>query len=150
PDFPAVAHSTIEAVVEYACKQTDLPIFVGGKSFGGRMSSQWMAKNNNSNVAGLVFYGFPLHSPAKPGAERADHLFDIKVPMLFLQGDRDSLARLNLLQPVVDRLPLAELIVFDGANHSFRFLKSMNISEHQAWEKLATATLKFSSTVKKS
>lgn len=143
PDFPAVAHKTIEEVVNFAASTSKLPIFVGGKSFGGRMSSQWASKAPKSFVKGLIFYGFPLHSPAKPGAERAEHLYSIKAPMLFLQGDRDNLAKLDLLKPVLAKLPTSILEVFPGGNHSFRFPKKSGITETEALTRLAKASAKF-------
>ncbi|MDH3246680.1 MAG: dienelactone hydrolase family protein [Saprospiraceae bacterium] len=143
PDYPAVAHKTIEEVVNFAANSSKLPLFVGGKSFGGRMSSQWISKEPKQFVRGLIFYGFPLHSPAKPGAERAEHLFAIKIPMLFLQGDRDNLAKLDLLKPVLAKLPLSTLEVFQGGNHSFRFPKKSGITESEALIGLAKASLEF-------
>jgi predicted alpha/beta-hydrolase family hydrolase len=97
-----------------------LPLFAGGKSFGGRMTSQAQAIEPLPGVQGLVFLGFPLHAAGKPSDERAKHLFDVKVPMLFLQGSRDDLADLTLLEPVVRELgSRATLEVFADADHSF-------------------------------
>jgi predicted alpha/beta-hydrolase family hydrolase len=97
-----------------------LPLFAGGKSFGGRMTSQAQAVDPLPGVRGLIFLGFPLHAAGKPSDERAKHLFDVKVPMLFLQGSRDALADLALLEPVVKKLgSLAALEIFDDADHSF-------------------------------
>jgi len=121
PDTPAVAHQTIEAAIFKAQKLfPNLPLFVAGKSFGGRMSSQYMAANPNDAVKGIIFYGFPLHAPGKPSIERAEHLKDVKSPMLFLQGSKDEFAAWNLITKVCSSLPLAELIKIEGANHGFK------------------------------
>lgn len=144
PDRPPKAHMTIRAVIHHATTQlSEYPLFVGGKSFGGRMGSQCMALIPNEGVKGLVFFGFPLHSPAKPGVERATHLSEVKSPMLFHQGDRDALARLDLLAPLLQEIPNASLKVYKGANHSFKFLKKTGINDQQALEHLAVATGKF-------
>ena len=121
PDRPAVAHATVRAAVSAARERLpNLPLVAGGKSFGGRMTSQAQASAPLDGVAGLVFLGFPLHPVGKPADERAAHLFDVHVPMLFLQGERDELADLGLLRPVVTRLASrATLEVFADADHSF-------------------------------
>lgn len=121
PDVPAVAHQAIKAIVEKAAKTySGVPIFASGKSFGGRMSSQYMAKGEDTIVKGLAFFGFPLHAPGKPSVERGDHLKDIKVPMLFLQGSRDDLASWPLIESVCKGLPTAKLVRWEGADHSFK------------------------------
>jgi uncharacterized protein len=121
PDAPTLAHATVRAAVAEAARVAPgLALVAGGKSFGGRMTSQAQAIAPLAGVRGLVFLGFPLHPAKKPSDDRARHLFDVKVPMLFLQGTRDALAELSLLQPLVDRLgPLAALKLFAGADHSF-------------------------------
>lgn len=121
PDTPAVAHARVrEAVAEAALRAPGLPMFAGGKSFGGRMTSQAQGAAPLPGVRGLVFFGFPLHAPGKASDERAAHLAQVKVPMLFLQGSRDEFAALDLLQPVVKKLAgLATLELFDEADHSF-------------------------------
>lgn len=121
PDPPKVAHARVrEAVDEAARRFPGLPLFAGGKSFGGRMTSQAQAIAPLPGVRGLVFVGFPLHPAGKPSIERAAHLDQVAVPMLFLQGTRDELADLALLEPVVARLaPRAELVRFEHADHSF-------------------------------
>ena len=121
PDTPKVAQAAVRtAVVEAGKRLPGLPLVAGGKSFGGRMTSQAQAAEPRPGVRGLVFLGFPLHAPGKPGDERAAHLDDVKVPMLFLQGSRDELAHLDLLRPVVAKLgERAVLRVFDDADHSF-------------------------------
>jgi len=121
PDTPAVAHQTIEAAILKAQKLfPKLPLFVAGKSFGGRMTSQTLAANPNEQVNGIIFYGFPLHAPGKPSIERAEHLKDVKSPMLFLQGSRDEFATWKLIEKVTSSLPLAELKKIEGANHGFK------------------------------
>jgi predicted alpha/beta-hydrolase family hydrolase len=121
PDTPAVAHETIDAVIKKAQKDfPSLPIFAAGKSFGGRMTSQYLASQPSTNVDGIVFYGFPLHQSGKPSLERADHLKNVKVPMLFLQGTRDELASFDLIKEVCASLRLATLIPIEGANHAFK------------------------------
>lgn len=119
PDIPAVAEKTIEAAVQKAHEKfPTVRIFAGGKSFGGRMTSHVMAKLK-ADVQGIVFYGFPLHAPGKQSKDRAAHLKDVKVPMLFLQGTRDALADLQLITEVAEELPRATLKIFEGADHSF-------------------------------
>jgi len=121
PDAPKVAHAAVRAAVgEAARRLPDLPWFAGGKSFGGRMTSQAHAAQPLPGVRGLVFVGFPLHPAGKPSDERARHLLEVAGPMLFLQGTRDELAALDLLQPVVQQLGgRATLMLFDDADHSF-------------------------------
>jgi len=107
-------------VAEAAKRLPKLPLIAGGKSFGGRMTSQAQAAAPLPGVRGLAFLGFPLHPAGKPSDERATHLVDVKIPMLFLQGTRDALAELSLLRPVVERLGKhATLTLFDDADHSF-------------------------------
>ena len=121
PDFPAVAHKTIEAAINKVHELfPSAPLFVSGKSFGGRMSSQYLSKTQHDFVKGIIFFGFPLHPPGKPTVDRADHLKDVKVPMLFLQGTKDELATGNLIEQVTNELSLATLYKIDGANHAFK------------------------------
>lgn len=121
PDTPAVAHQTIEAAIAKAQKLfPDLPLFVAGKSFGGRMSSQYLSQNPNPSIKGIIFYGFPLHQPGKPSAERAEHLKNIKTPMLFLQGTKDVLATCDMIESVCSLLRPAKLVKIEGADHSFK------------------------------
>ena len=121
PDAPKVAHAAVRAAVDAAARaMPGVALFAGGKSFGGRMTSQAQAAAALPGVRGLVFVGFPLHATGKPGDERGAHLLEVKVPMLFLQGSRDALADLSLLQPLVRRLGnRATLEVLDEADHSF-------------------------------
>ena len=120
-DAPPVAHAAVRAAVAEARRRLPaLPLFAGGRSFGGRMSSQAQALAPLDGVRGLAFVGFPLHPAGKPGVERAQHLADVAIPMLFLQGTRDELADLSLLEPVLAALaPRATLHVVDDADHSF-------------------------------
>ena len=121
PDRPALAHATVRAAVGAAARFAPaLPLFAGGKSFGGRMTSQAQAETPLPGVRGLVFLGFPLHPANKPSDERALHLSHVRVPMLFLQGTRDALADRGLLTAAVARLGnIATLIPIEGADHSF-------------------------------
>lgn len=121
PDTPKVAQATVRAaVVEASRLLPELALFAGGKSFGGRMTSQAQAASPLPGVRGLVFLGFPLHPAGRPSDERAKHLFDVRIPMLFLQGTRDQLADLSLLQRLVAKLGArATLRVFQDADHSF-------------------------------
>ena len=125
PDPPAVAAATVRAVVAEAARLAPaLPLVAGGKSFGGRMTSTAQAEGPLPGVRGLVFLGFPLHPPGRPGATRAEHLAQVAIPMLFLQGDRDEFADLKLLRPVVKRLgDRATLHLVEGGDHSFKVLK---------------------------
>ena len=121
PDAPKVAHAAVRAaVLEAARLGPELALFAGGKSFGGRMTSQAQAVSPLPGVRGLVFLGFPLHPAGQPSTERAKHLFDVQIPMLFLQGTRDDLAHLPLVETLCKELgPRATLKLFQGANHSF-------------------------------
>jgi hypothetical protein len=121
PDPPALAQATVRAAVTAAGRRLpDLPLVAGGKSFGGRMTSQAQAAAALPGVRGLVFLGFPLHPAGRPSDARADHLFDLRIPLLFLQGTRDALADLALLRPLIERLgERATLRLFQEADHSF-------------------------------
>ncbi len=128
PDPPAVAHKTIEEVIAYVSKTyPSLPLFVSGKSFGGRMTSQLLAAHPNPAIRGIIFYGFPLHQAGKPSVDRAEHLKEVKVPMLFLQGTKDTLANIGLIETVCSSLPKAKLVKFEDADHSFKAKKENNI-----------------------
>jgi uncharacterized protein len=120
PDPPKLAHATVRAAVAEAARLVPtLPLIAGGKSFGGRMTSQAQAASA-LHVRGLAFLGFPLHPAGRPSQERAEHLFDVQIPMLFLQGSRDQLAVLGELKPVCKALgPRATLAIFADADHSF-------------------------------
>jgi predicted alpha/beta-hydrolase family hydrolase len=138
PDSPAIAHMTIEAVIMKARElNPKLPLFASGKSFGGRMSSQYLAGHPDSSVKGVIFYGFPLHPSGKPSTERADHLKALKIPMLFLQGTKDTLATWELIKTVCESLRKATLVKFEGADHSFKAGKtdvmSLLVIETKKW-----------------
>jgi uncharacterized protein len=121
PDPPPVAHAAVRAAVNVARNRApELPLFAGGRSFGGRMTSQAQASAPLPGVRGLIFLAFPLHPANKPSRERAQHLADVQIPMLFLQGTRDALAFLDQLQPVCESLGTrATLKLFEDADHSF-------------------------------
>ena len=121
PDPPRIAHAAVRAAVGEAKRRLGaLPLFAGGKSFGGRMTSQAQAESPLAGVVGLVFLGFPLHPAGRPGDERGEHLARVECPMLFVQGSRDELADVGLVTALVDRLgPRATLAMFDDADHGF-------------------------------
>ncbi len=120
PDPPDVAQRAVRAAVAEAARHCpELPLFAGGKSFGGRMTSQAQASAPLPGVRGLVFLGFPLHPAGKPSRERARHLAGIRIPMLFVQGTRDKLADMAMLAPEVAALPTASLHRVEGVDHSF-------------------------------
>src|SRR5262245_15243526 len=133
PDPPAVAHATVRAAVAAAARALPaLPLVAGGKSFGGRMTSQAQAAAVLPGVRGLAFLGFPLHPAGRPARERAQHLAAVDVPMLFLQGTRDELAHLDELKPVVEALgPRATLRLLDDADHSFHVPRRSGRSDAQ-------------------
>jgi predicted alpha/beta-hydrolase family hydrolase len=137
PDREPVLTATVLAAAE-AAAQFGLPILAGGKSLGGRMTSLAAARDELPDVRALVFLGFPLHSPAKPGAERGAHLASVRVPMLFLQGSKDKLARLDLLEPLIAGLGArATLHVVPDGDHSFKLPRGAALSEDGVREELA-------------
>ena len=150
PDPPPVAQATVRAAVAEAARSCKgLPLIAGGKSFGGRMTSQAQAKAPLDGVKGLAFFGFPLHPAGKPSSDRAKHLADVKVPMLFLQGTRDALAELSLLKPVVKGLgSRATLHLADGADHSFHVLKSSGRNDREVLVEILDAFASWVSTLK--
>ena len=121
PDPPKVAHAAVRAAAAEARRRLpDVPLIAGGKSFGGRMTSQAQGLAPLDGVTGLAFFGFPLHPAGRPSRDRAEHLSGVKIPMLFLQGTRDALADLGELEPVCTALGTrATLRLFDDADHSF-------------------------------
>jgi uncharacterized protein len=141
PDAPSVLTATVAAAVHAATEAApNLPLFAGGKSMGGRMTSQAAAQGLLETVKGLVFFGFPLHPPKQPGTKRADHLAKVRMPMLFLQGTRDTLADLKLLRPICEELgSRATLHVIETADHSFHVLKSTRKSDTEVLHELAEA-----------
>jgi len=143
PDPPAVAAATVRAAVTEAARVAPgLPLVAGGKSFGGRMTSTAQAEAPLPGVRGLLFLGFPLHPPGKPGDKRAEHLDRVQIPMLFLQGDRDEFADLKLLKPVVKRLgERANLHLVEGGDHSFKVLKRTGRTAEDVMTELAGTIL---------
>jgi len=140
PDPQPILLATVRSAVAAAGQVGgSLPMIAGGKSMGGRMTSLAASMEPLSGVRGLVFFGFPLHPPGKPGTERAKHLSAVTVPMLFLQGTRDKLADLTLLSPICTTLPLAALKVVEGADHSFHMAKSSGTSDDAALGMLVQA-----------
>jgi hypothetical protein len=135
-DPPAVLHAAVREAVAAAAAEK-LLLFAGGKSMGGRMTSQAQALEPLEGVRGLAFVGFPLHPAKQPGTKRADHLRDVRIPMLFLQGTRDGLADLSLLTPIVQAHSLATLHVVAGADHSFHVLKRSGRSDTEVLRELA-------------
>jgi len=143
PDRPPLAHATVRAAVQNALELLPgVPLFAGGKSFGGRMASQAQAERPLPGVRGLVFLGFPLHPAKKPPSERAEHLARIELPMIFLQGTRDALAETPLLAAAVKRLGgRATLVPLDAANHSFHVPAKSGRSDGQVLDDALDAML---------
>lgn len=141
PDSPGVAHAAVRAAVAEARRRLpSLPLIAGGKSFGGRMTSQAQALEPLDGVVGLVFVGFPLHPAGKPGLERAEHLREVRVPMLFLQGSRDELAEPALLTEAVAPLGTrSTLQMFEDADHSFHVRARSGRTDQQVLEALSVA-----------
>lgn len=137
-DRPAVAHAAVRAAIDHAAAlEPELPLFAGGKSFGGRMTSQALAERDDERVRGVVFLGFPLHAPKKPSTTRAEHLARVRPPMLFLQGTRDDLADLELVREVTEPLTNATVHVVEGGDHSFKVLKRSGRAEDEVFAELA-------------
>lgn len=140
PDPSPILLETFRSAVQTAKQYSnDLPLFAGGKSMGGRMSSMASASEKKlEGIKGLIFFGFPLHAPGKPSSDRAEHLYNVRIPMLFLQGTRDKLADLDLLTPVVNNLgKTAKMHIIEGADHSFNMLKSIGRTNKDVLEELA-------------
>ena len=139
PDSPAILTATVVAAVRAAAEATPgLALLAGGKSMGGRMTSQAAAQRPLDGVRGLVFFGFPLHPPNQPGTKRADHLAKVAMPMLFLQGTRDTFADLELWRPVCTKLgSRATLHVIETADHSFHVLKKSGRGDPEVLRELA-------------
>src|ERR1700719_1432543 len=140
PDKQPLLTATVAAAVRTAAQLTpDLPLFAGGKSMGGRMTSLAASEQKLEGVRGLIFFGFPLHPPKRPSTKRAQHLQLVKLPMLFLQGTRDELADLTLLRPICERLgPQTTLHIIEGADHSFHVLKQSGKSDPQVLAELSS------------
>jgi len=139
PDSPPILIATVVAALRAATESAPgLPLLAGGKSLGGRMTSHAAAQGLLTGVRGLVFFGFPLHPPNKPGTKRADHLPKVPMPMLFLQGTRDTLADLKLLRPICAKLgSRATLHIIDSADHSFHVLKRSGTDDAAVLQQLA-------------
>lgn len=137
-DKKEVCLDTIRLAVDHAAELCpDATCILAGHSFGGRMSSHYMAEENDARCRGLVYFSFPLHAPRKPDSRRAAHLADITVPMLFLSGDRDDLAEPSLLKAAVNPLPNATLHWLETANHSFKILKRTRQNPQDVYEEAA-------------
>jgi hypothetical protein len=137
-DHATVAEASVRRVWNAARARFDLPMFAGGKSFGGRMTSRAHAAEPLAELRGIAFLGFPLHPPDKPGSERADHLAEAKGPLLFVQGTRDDLAELKRLRPVVKKLGRrATLQLIDGADHGFDVLVRSGRTADEVKEEIA-------------
>jgi uncharacterized protein len=149
PDRPPTLTATVAAAVQAAHEAApELPLLAGGKSMGGRMTSTAASENLIPEVRGLVFFGFPLHPPKQPATKRGDHLAKVTQPMLFLQGTRDDLADLKLLQPICKKLgKLATLRIIEGADHSFHVLKSSGKSDAEILRELAHTTAEWAATL---
>lgn len=142
PDSESVLIATVQAALIAAEKYSDgLPIFAGGKSMGGRMTSLTLAKAPMDKLHGLIFFGFPLHASGTPSAERGKHLADVQVPMLFIQGSRDALADLKLLKPLCAQLDgRAELFVVEGGDHSLHMAKRSGRTDDEVLDEVAAKT----------
>jgi len=149
PDPPAVAAAAVRAAVAEAGRVAPgLPLVAGGKSFGGRMTSTAQAEAPLPGVRGLVFLGFPLHPPGRPGDSRAEHLAQVQVPMLFLQGERDDFADPTLLKPVIKRLGArATLHLVEGGDHSFHVLKRSGRTDVDVMSELVDAIVKWAAEI---
>ena len=149
PDSPPVLVATVAAALRAASEAApDLPLLAGGKSLGGRMTSHAAAQGLLDGVRGLVFFGFPLHPPNAPGTKRADHLPKVPMPMLFLQGTRDTLADLRLLGPICANLgPRATLHVIESADHSFHVLKRSGTDDIAVLKHLAETVASWAETL---
>jgi predicted alpha/beta-hydrolase family hydrolase len=141
PDPPAIAHRAVRAAVAEAARCcSGLPLIAGGKSFGGRMTSQAQAAAPLAGVRGLAFLGFPLHPAGKPSSDRARHLAEVHIPMLFVQGTRDALAEVALLEPLVQSLGRsATLHLVDGADHSFHVLARSGRNDREVLNEILDA-----------
>jgi len=148
PDPPPVAHSVVRAAVAAACGlMRGVPLFAGGKSFGGRMTSQAQAESPLPHVRGLIFLGFPLHAAKRPSQERAEHLIQVRCPLLFLQGTRDELADMALMRTVTERLgERATLQLFEDADHAFHVRARSGRTDQQVLESMLDAIIAWVAT----
>jgi predicted alpha/beta-hydrolase family hydrolase len=140
PDVPNILMSAVKSAALKASELYSLHVFAGGKSLGGRMTSNAASKNMLLGIKGIIFFGFPLHAPGKPSSDRAEHLYSVNSPMLFIQGTRDKLADLSLLNPVIKKIgDKASLHIIDGADHSFHVSKSSGRNDEEALDEIADA-----------
>ena len=149
PDAPAVLEATVRAAIDQATKLAEGKVIIaGGKSMGGRMTSNALAKEHDARVRGIAFVGFPLHQPGKPSTDRAAHLADVRVPMLFLQGTRDTLARTDLIEQLCNSLgERAMLHIIPTADHSFAVLKSSGRTNEDVKAELASTISDWATTL---
>ncbi len=145
PDPHPLLFATVRSAVAEAARYADtLPLFAGGKSMGGRMTSMAYAAEPLEGLRGLIFFGFPLHPPGKPSTERAEHLSSVEIPMLFLQGTKDEFAEMSLLKPVVEKLnKVATLHLIEHADHSFHVPKNSGRSDEDVKQELAAVVRGF-------
>lgn len=134
PGSPKEAIDTIATLSKQLIDTYNIPVFIGGKSYGGRMASHAAAEGSTERIHGLIFFGFPLHAPGKDSTKRAEHLGLIKHPMLFLQGTKDKLAEINLIRQVTARLPNATLVEYADADHSFKVPKKSDQSQDEVFK----------------
>ncbi len=153
PDSQSILLATVRSAVDAARKSGgDLPLLAGGKSLGGRMTSTAASQDALPGVKGIVFFGFPLHAPGKPSNERGEHLFRVRLPMLFFQGTRDNLADLTLLRPLCDRLQAqgqVKLHIIDGGDHSFHVPKKSGRSDEDVLEELGKVVADWASDLER-
>ena len=153
PDSQSILLATVRSAVDAARKSGgDLPLLAGGKSLGGRMTSTAASQDALPGVKGIVFFGFPLHAPGKPSDERGDHLFKVRLPMLFFQGARDNLADLTLLRPLCDRLQAqgqVKLHIIDGGDHSFHVPKKSGRTDEDVLEELGKVVADWASDLER-
>ncbi len=151
PDNQRVLVETVRRAIDSARERYGgLPLIAGGKSLGGRMTSTAASEEALPGVQGIVFFGFPLHAPGKPSNERGEHLFRVQVPMLFLQGTRDSFADPNMLLPLINRLHEkghAKIHTIDGGDHSFHMLKRSGRTDLDVLEELGAIVRDWASTL---
>jgi uncharacterized protein len=148
PDPPKLCHTVVRAAVAEASRRTDVALIAGGRSFGGRMTSQAQAESPLPNVKGLAFLAFPLHPAKKPSAERAEHLFDVRIPMLFLQGTRDELAEMTLLEPLLKKLKSrATSKLIESADHSFHVPARSGRTDAEVLSELAATLASWTDTL---
>jgi len=131
PDPKKKAIAAYKEVIEYVSADSSLPWYIGGKSYGGRISSECAAAHPDLPISGLIFWGYPLHAPGRPSIDRAAHLPEIHQRMLFIQGTRDALADLSFLKPIINSLPNAELFISKESDHSFHVLKRSGRTENE-------------------